>query len=207
MSQSAWSTPLMALVRIGSAAIERVPIHRLPMMRDGARVFADEVGREFLDGRGDGLRAAFDDRFAQPGDAGVGVDFQEQPARLDENGFDLGDLEFVAEADHRLGVLAASKALVLRNLLAENLAPLSVGGARPRRDSNSRRRNSRRADGFREKRATIQSGMMGRWIHELPRWDGRKRSRIVRRVRHIRARQCNFSAGRTYLAWFSRRSG
>ena len=87
------------------------------MMRDRARIFADEIGRQFLDGGRDRLRAAFDDRFAQPGDAGVGVNLQEQPARLDEKGFDFGDLEFVADADHRLGVLAAGQALVLRHLL------------------------------------------------------------------------------------------
>jgi hypothetical protein len=100
----------------GPAAIERMPIHRLPMMRDRTRVFAHEVGREFFNGRGDGLRAAFNDRFAQPGDAGVGVNLQEQPARLDENGFDFGDLEFVAEADRRFRVLAPGNALVFRNL-------------------------------------------------------------------------------------------
>jgi hypothetical protein len=85
-------------------------------VRDRTRVFAYEVGREFFNRRGDGLRAAFNDPFAQSRDAGVGVNPQEQPARLDEGGFDFGDLEFITEADHRFRVLAPGKALVFRNL-------------------------------------------------------------------------------------------
>ena len=42
---------------------------------------------------GDGLGPALDDRLAEADDAGVGVDLQEQPARLDEEGLELGDLE------------------------------------------------------------------------------------------------------------------
>ena len=61
------------------------------MVRDGARIFAQQVRREFFDGRGDGLGAAFDDGLAQPGDAGVRVELQEKPARFDEEGFDLGE--------------------------------------------------------------------------------------------------------------------
>ena len=37
--------------------------------------------------------AAFDDRFTQTGDAGVGVDLQEEPSRLDKERLQLRDLK------------------------------------------------------------------------------------------------------------------
>ena len=139
------------------AAIERVPIHRLPVMRDRARVFADQIRREFLDGRGDGLRAAFDDRFAQSDDAGVGVDLQEEPARFDEEGFDLGDLELVADADHRLGVLAAQLAFVIFELFQVVVAGIQFrrrfGGGELEGCSGG---SSGGGDGFAQERAAVK---------------------------------------------------
>ena len=48
------------------------------------------------------LGAALDDGLAQPGDAGVGVDLQEQPARLDQEGFELRDAQLVFLRDWAL---------------------------------------------------------------------------------------------------------
>src|SRR2546430_4942907 len=96
--------------------IERVPIHGLPVMRDGARVFADEVRSEFLDGGCDGFGAAFDDGFTEPSNACIRMDLQEEPAWLDHKCFDFGDLEFVADADSCPGILASALALVLFEL-------------------------------------------------------------------------------------------
>jgi hypothetical protein len=64
------------------------------MMDDRARVFADEIVLKLFDGGGAGFGAAFDDRLAEADDAGVGVDFEEQPAGFDEDGFELGDGQF-----------------------------------------------------------------------------------------------------------------
>lgn len=75
-------------------------VYGLPVVDDFARVFADEVGFDFLDGRLDGERAAFEERFAESDDAGVGVYFKEYPSRFDEECFEFGDFDgcFVAFA-------------------------------------------------------------------------------------------------------------
>jgi hypothetical protein len=101
--------PLRALVRIGPAAIEGVPVNRLPVFRDRPRIFAHQVRLDFLDGFGARQRAAFGDGFAQTDDAGVGMYLQEQPARLDQYGLELGDLEIVFCRDRSIAV-----ALLLR---------------------------------------------------------------------------------------------
>src|SRR5262245_31521557 len=83
------------------AAIEGVAIDRLPVMRNCARVFADQVRFDLLNRRGAGQRAAFGDRLAQAHYAGVGVDFQEKPARFDQEGFEPRDLDAFAQARPR----------------------------------------------------------------------------------------------------------
>src|SRR4029077_21080571 len=84
-----------------AAAVEGVAIDRLPVMSDLAGVFADEVGLDLLDGRGDCFGPTFDDWLAEADDAGVGVDLQKEPAWLDEEGFEFGDGEFAARVDGR----------------------------------------------------------------------------------------------------------
>ena len=81
----------------------------LPVMDDLPRILADEIRLDLLHGLGAGFGAALEDRFAQPGDAGVGVNLQEQPSRLDEEGFELGDLERILASDG--GVLGALRVL------------------------------------------------------------------------------------------------
>ena len=82
-----------------AAAIERVAVDGLPVMHHAARIFADQVRLDLLDGFGAGERAAFGDGLAQADDAGVGVDLQKQPARLHQKGFEPGDLEIVFRRD------------------------------------------------------------------------------------------------------------
>src|SRR5215510_4765491 len=85
----------------GPAAIEGVAIDRLPVMHNGARVFADQVRFHLLDRRGAGQRAAFGDRLAQAHDSGVGVNFQEKPARFDQEGFEPRNLDAFARGRSR----------------------------------------------------------------------------------------------------------
>ena len=54
---------------------------------------------EFLDGGGAGFGAAFDNRLAEADNPSVGVNFEEQPAGFDQEGFELCDGEFFARAD------------------------------------------------------------------------------------------------------------
>ncbi len=61
-------------------------MHHRPVVLDQARVLADEIVGQFLDRRLDGQRAAFDHRLAPAGDAGIGLDLQEQPARRNNIG-------------------------------------------------------------------------------------------------------------------------
>ena len=85
-----------------AAAIEGVAVDRLPVMDHLARVFAHQVRLDFLDGGRDGRRPALDDRLAQPDDPGIGVHLQEQPARLDQQGFQLRDPKRVPGRDRGL---------------------------------------------------------------------------------------------------------
>ena len=67
-----------------AAAIESVAVHRLPVVDDAGRVLADQVRREFIDALSARERAPFEDRFTQADEAFVGVNFEEEPAWLDE---------------------------------------------------------------------------------------------------------------------------
>ena len=81
------------------AAIEGVAVDGLPVMHHLARVLADQVRLDLLDRPSRTvMRPALDDRLAQADDAGVGVDLQEQPARLDQEGFQSGDSEGILRA-------------------------------------------------------------------------------------------------------------
>src|SRR5581483_6411275 len=75
------------------AAIEGMAIDGLPVMHHLSWIFADEIRLNFLDGFGAGFGPSFEDRLAQSGEAGVGVDLQKQPARLDEKSFELRDFQ------------------------------------------------------------------------------------------------------------------
>ena len=78
---------------MGAAFVEGVPVDGLPVMHHPARVFADQVRRDFLDGRRNRTGAAFQERLAQPHDAGVCMDLEKDPSRLDEESLQPGDLE------------------------------------------------------------------------------------------------------------------
>ena len=71
-------------------------------MDDPARILADQVRLDLLDGGLDRLRPPLDDRLTQPDDAGVGMHLQEQPPRLDEEGFQPGDPQRVLGGDRGL---------------------------------------------------------------------------------------------------------
>ncbi len=64
-----------------------------------------------MHGRGAGFRAPFDDRLAQADDPSVGVNLEEQPARLDEDGFEFRDRELLAGADQLQSALASFRSL------------------------------------------------------------------------------------------------
>ena len=77
----------------GAASIERVAVNRLPVMHHAPRVLPQQVGLDLLDRFGDGQRPPLDDRLAESHDPRVGVHFQEEPARLDQQGLQLRDLD------------------------------------------------------------------------------------------------------------------
>ena len=62
-------------------------IDGLPVMHDLAWVFAHQIRFDFFDRFGTGQGSTFKDRFPEPGDAGVRVYFQKQPARFHQKGF------------------------------------------------------------------------------------------------------------------------
>ena len=78
-----------------TSAIEGVPVDGLPVVHHPAWVLADEIGFNFFHGLGAGLCPAFGDGFSQADNARVGVNLQEQPTGLDEEGLQLCDLDVV----------------------------------------------------------------------------------------------------------------
>ena len=68
----------------GAPSVKGMSIHRLPVMWYSTRVFADQVMRKFLDGRCASMGSAFYDRFSQTRDSGIGMNFKEQPAWLNQ---------------------------------------------------------------------------------------------------------------------------
>ena len=124
------------------------------MVRHRAGIFANQVRHKLLNRRGNGLGAAFDDRLAQPGDARVGMDFQEEPAGLDEHRFDFRNLEFVAHPNHRLGILAANLALVLFQLFQVILTGFAARLGATKAPGGGR--SARHAEGAGKKRAPVQ---------------------------------------------------
>ena len=82
-----------------AASIEGMAVYRLPVMNHLARVFAHEVRLELLHSGRDGRRPPFDDWLSQPDNPGIGVNLQEQPSRLDEQGFQLRDPKRILGGD------------------------------------------------------------------------------------------------------------
>ena len=76
-----------------AAAVERVAVNRLPVMHHATGILTDQVRLDFLHRLGTRQRAPFGDRLAKPDDALVGVDLEEQPARLDEDRLELRDAD------------------------------------------------------------------------------------------------------------------
>ena len=70
-----------------ATTIELAAEDGLPVMLNACGVLANQVAADFVHGRGHGLRAPLDDRFAQPDDALVRVHLEEEPARTDKYGF------------------------------------------------------------------------------------------------------------------------
>lgn len=63
------------------------------MVRDCARVFAEQVRLDLFNRRLNRQRTPFEERLAEARDARIGVNFEEEPARLDEESFQLRDLD------------------------------------------------------------------------------------------------------------------
>ena len=74
-----------------AAAVEAGAVHHGPVVLDLAGVLADEVIGQLIDHGGDGVGAAFEHRLAPAVDALVGFDFEEAPARRDDEGGEAGD--------------------------------------------------------------------------------------------------------------------
>ena len=75
-----------------AAAVEAAAIQHRPMIFDRRGVFADQIIGQLGDTGGHGFGAAFHHRLAPAGDAFIGFDFEEQPARRHHKGGELGDL-------------------------------------------------------------------------------------------------------------------
>src|SRR5206468_11344855 len=74
-----------------AAAVEAAAVADLPDVLDGERVGADEAVAEGFEHALDRLGPAFQARFAPAECAVLALDADEQPARGDEEGLDLGD--------------------------------------------------------------------------------------------------------------------
>ncbi len=89
-----------------AAPIKGVTINGLPVMRHRARVFSNQVRFHFLDRLSAGEGAPLRDRLPETGDAGIGVDLEEQPPGFDQEGFQSCDLDaFFDGGSPFLGVL------------------------------------------------------------------------------------------------------
>lgn len=70
-------------------------VDRLPVVGDRSRIFPDQIGLDLLHGLGARSRAAFRERLAQAGDAGVSMHFHKEPARFDKKRLEFRDLDLV----------------------------------------------------------------------------------------------------------------
>ena len=75
----------------GAAAIKAAAIQHRPMILDRRRVLADQIIGQLGDTGRHGFGAALHHRLAPAGDAFIGLDLQEQPARRHHKGGELGD--------------------------------------------------------------------------------------------------------------------
>ena len=94
-----------ALMMVGAlwARVRSIPVEETTRMVDDlARVLADEIRLDLLDGGGDGLGPPLDDGFTQADDAVIRMDLQKQPARLDQKRLQLRDLERIFACDRRV---------------------------------------------------------------------------------------------------------
>ena len=76
-------------------------IDGLPVMGDTPRVFANQVRLELSHRFGARLAPTFGDRFADPDDAGVGVNFEIKSAAIEDKILELADLQLVPGVDQR----------------------------------------------------------------------------------------------------------
>ena len=102
-----------------ATTVEAAAIEHGPDVFDVAWVFADQVVGQFLNGGGDGVGAAFDHGLAPTGDALVGFDLQEAPARRDDEGGEFGDFHLFA--------LLLDAAHAAPKILAKSLPGSDVG--------------------------------------------------------------------------------
>jgi hypothetical protein len=75
-----------------AAPVKGVPVHRLPVVHDPARILADQVWRQLVDRLGTGQGPPFEDRLSQTNQAIVGVDLEKEPPRFDQECLQLDDL-------------------------------------------------------------------------------------------------------------------
>ena len=86
-----WATP-----------VEGVSIEGLPVVDYVARVLADQVRSHFGNGGGTGFGTAFSDGLSQADDAVIGVNLEEQPPGLNEQGLEFGDANLGQKLSHSL---------------------------------------------------------------------------------------------------------
>jgi len=71
-------------------------IHGLPVVDNPGGVLVEQVRLELCHRLGAGQGASFQDRLAQTDQPFIGMDFQEQPARLNQERFQLGDFHAIS---------------------------------------------------------------------------------------------------------------
>lgn len=76
----------------GAATVETGAVHGLPQVVDARRILADDIAGQFVYGGLHRTGAAFDNRLSPTGNALVGFDLEEQPARRSVVGGEAGDL-------------------------------------------------------------------------------------------------------------------
>ena len=109
------------------------------MILDGGRIAPDQVVGEFVDAGLHRLRPTLDHRLAPARDALVRLDFHEQPARRNEEGLQVGDLQFgpyllVVSAIDKLAVVYKPRMLMLDLLGVQSHRGGSVSTRRMQRN-------------------------------------------------------------------------
>ena len=87
-----------------ATSIKGMSIQGLPVVHHVARVLANQVRSHFVNGGGTGFGPAFSDGLSEADDALNGVNLEEQPPGLNEQGFEFSDTNLGLEGVPFLGM-------------------------------------------------------------------------------------------------------